>query len=64
MGVLTVYLDKITNLRDADGFGKSDPVRFNSIISRPSFLTLLSSVFLLFGQYVKFHLEKVRNKPT
>jgi Ca2+-dependent lipid-binding protein len=25
MGVLTVVLDKITNLRDADGIGKSDP---------------------------------------
>jgi len=25
MGVLTVHLDKATNLRDADGFGKSDP---------------------------------------
>eukprot|EP00538_Stauroneis_constricta_P014350 CAMPEP_0119546868 /NCGR_PEP_ID=MMETSP1352-20130426/1112_1 /TAXON_ID=265584 /ORGANISM="Stauroneis constricta, Strain CCMP1120" /LENGTH=142 /DNA_ID=CAMNT_0007591611 /DNA_START=102 /DNA_END=530 /DNA_ORIENTATION=- len=25
MGVLTVFLDKITNLRDADTFGKSDP---------------------------------------
>lgn len=29
MGVVTVYLDKIQNLRDSDGFGKSDPyVRF------------------------------------
>ena len=25
MGVLTVYLDKITDLRDSDGVGKSDP---------------------------------------
>jgi Ca2+-dependent lipid-binding protein len=25
MGVLTVYLDKITNLRDGDTIGKSDP---------------------------------------
>jgi Ca2+-dependent lipid-binding protein len=25
MGVLTVVLDKITNLRDEDGIGKSDP---------------------------------------
>lgn len=25
MGVVTVYLDKINNLKDADGVGKSDP---------------------------------------
>ena len=25
MGVVTVYLDKIRNLADSDGFGKSDP---------------------------------------
>jgi Ca2+-dependent lipid-binding protein len=25
MGVLTVHVDRLTNLRDADGFGKSDP---------------------------------------
>lgn len=30
MGKLTVFLDKITNLKDADGFGKSDPyVKFH-----------------------------------
>jgi Ca2+-dependent lipid-binding protein len=30
MGVLTVYLDKITSLRDGDGVGKSDPyVKFH-----------------------------------
>jgi Ca2+-dependent lipid-binding protein len=25
MGVVTVYLDKISNLQDADSIGKSDP---------------------------------------
>lgn len=30
MGKITVYLDKITNLKDADGIGKSDPyVKFH-----------------------------------
>lgn len=30
MGVLTVYLDKLTNVRDEDGLGKSDPyVKFH-----------------------------------
>ena len=30
MGKVTVYLDKLTNLKDADGFGKSDPyVKFH-----------------------------------
>mmetsp|Transcript_36795 Transcript_36795/g.52002 ORF Transcript_36795/g.52002 Transcript_36795/m.52002 type:complete len:141 (+) Transcript_36795:92-514(+) len=30
MGILTVFLDKLTNLRDEDGFGRSDPyVKFH-----------------------------------